>query len=238
MVTVPQPFSAKIAGRSNPPVCVTALHPATASGIISSAAGRANRNASISVPSMPAKRPMGSSRCVSRSKTLIPPISTAPDSQISAPAGAAAETARPRTKIVRSNTERTMTRPTCGIRYGGSSSVNDDGVPRRRVTERNFDISRVMPTQSRRTPTIAAADAVRLSPRQVSAARRAGKRPLQGTSELVRMAIRRSRGESMMRHPVTPAALHPRPINIVRLCLPHDPQQAKHRSSENATRGR
>lgn len=40
-----------------------------------------------------------------------------------------------------------------------------------------------------------------------------GKRPLQGTKELVRIAINRSRLESMIRHPTTPAALHPSPIH-------------------------
>lgn len=36
-----------------------------------------------------------------------------------------------------------------------------------------------------------------------------GKRPLQGERELVRIAMRRSRGESIMRVPVTPTALQP-----------------------------
>ncbi len=43
-----------------------------------------------------------------------------------------------------------------------------------------------------------------------------GKRPLQGTKALVRMAINRSRLESMIRHPTTPAALHPNPIHMKR----------------------
>jgi hypothetical protein len=32
---------------------------------------------------------------------------------------------------------------------------------------------------------------------------------------LVRIAIRRSRGESMIRHPITPQALHPNPMHMV-----------------------
>ena len=42
-----------------------------------------------------------------------------------------------------------------------------------------------------------------------------GKRPLQGTKLLVRMAMSRSRGLSMMRQPVTPAALQPGPCTWV-----------------------
>ena len=34
------------------------------------------------------------------------------------------------------------------------------------------------------------------------------------------VAISRSRGESMMRQPLTPQALHPKPMHMVRLCLP------------------
>ena len=39
-------------------------------------------------------------------------------------------------------------------------------------------------------------------------------RPLQGTKLLVIMAIRRSRGESMMRQPTIPAALQPKPMHM------------------------
>ena len=54
-----------------------------------------------------------------------------------------------------------------------------------------------------------------------------GKRPLQGTKLLVRMAMRRSLGESMIRQPVTPAALQPKPIQRVRPCFPQEWQQWK-----------
>ena len=47
-----------------------------------------------------------------------------------------------------------------------------------------------------------------------------GNRPLHGTNTLVKMAISLSRGESIMRQPVTPQALHPNPIHIVRACFP------------------
>ena len=65
-----------------------------------------------------------------------------------------------------------------------------------------------------------------------------GKRPLHGTRLFVSIAMSRSRGESMMRQPVTPQALQPRPMHIVRLCRPCAPARAKQRSSTNATRGR
>ena len=47
-----------------------------------------------------------------------------------------------------------------------------------------------------------------------------GNRPLQGTRLFVRIAIKRSLGESMIRQPVTPAALQPSPIAMVRHCFP------------------
>ena len=38
-----------------------------------------------------------------------------------------------------------------------------------------------------------------------------GNLPLQGTKLLVKIAINFSRGESIILHPITPAALHPKP---------------------------
>ena len=58
-----------------------------------------------------------------------------------------------------------------------------------------------------------------------------GNRPLHGAKLLVRMAMSRSRGESMMRQPVTPQALHPKPMHMVRLCLPLAPAHWKAWSS-------
>ena len=54
-----------------------------------------------------------------------------------------------------------------------------------------------------------------------------GNFPLQGIKALVSMAISRSRSESIIRHPTTPAALHPNPIHMKRetapLSLPASP---------------
>ena len=47
-----------------------------------------------------------------------------------------------------------------------------------------------------------------------------GNRPLQGTKLLVIIAINRSLGESIILQAITPAALHPNPIHIVRACFP------------------
>lgn len=47
-------------------------------------------------------------------------------------------------------------------------------------------------------------------------AMRAGKRPLHGTKALVTVAIIRSLGDEIMRQPVTPAALQPNPMHMVR----------------------
>lgn len=42
-----------------------------------------------------------------------------------------------------------------------------------------------------------------------------GNLPLQGTKLFVSIASSLSRGESMIRHPTTPAALHPNPIHML-----------------------
>ena len=65
-----------------------------------------------------------------------------------------------------------------------------------------------------------------------------GNRPLQGTKQFERMATSRSRGLSMMRQPVTPQALQPKPMHIVRLCRPCAPAARKSLSRLKATRGR
>ena len=43
-----------------------------------------------------------------------------------------------------------------------------------------------------------------------------GNLPLQGTKLFVMIAIKRSLGESMMRQPMIPAALHPKPMHMVK----------------------
>ncbi len=61
---------------------------------------------------------------------------------------------------------------------------------------------------------------------------------MHGTKLLVSIAIRRSLGESIILHPVTPAALQPNPIAIVSACFPHAPERLKYLSRLNAIRGK
>ena len=67
---------------------------------------------------------------------------------------------------------------------------------------------------------------------------RAGNLPLHGIIELVRIAAKRSRGESIMRHPMTPTALQPSPMQRVRACLPQPPHRAIQGSSKKAILGK
>ena len=65
-----------------------------------------------------------------------------------------------------------------------------------------------------------------------------GQRPLHREKLFVMMAMSRSRGLSMTRVATTPAALHPKPMHMVRACLPWAPAFRKSASRLKATRGR
>jgi hypothetical protein len=67
---------------------------------------------------------------------------------------------------------------------------------------------------------------------------RRGNRPLQGTRLLVRIAISRSLFESMIRQPIIPAALQPKPIHIVSDCLPQALHFLKPLSRQKAILGK
>ena len=101
-----------------------------------------------------------------------------------------------------------------------------------------------MATASTMHPISSAAEAKELhSPLPVTknmaiSAVRVGRRPLQGMKALVRMAMSRSRGLWMIRHPMTPQALHPSPMHMVRLCRPWAPAFRKKWSRLKATLGR
>lgn len=79
------------------------------------------------------------------------------------PAGAATAAARPSTNNVLSNIERTITLPTWGFLYGGSSSANDDGRPLRMVFDNIFDTNKVMNTPKRITPVNISVDRIDLN---------------------------------------------------------------------------
>ena len=115
--------------------------------------------------------------------------------------------------------------------------MKEEGCPLRMVLERSQDTRKVirMPNRIRRVRRKAALKVLpgpEAAPMKNMAIRavRVGNLPLQGTKLLVRTAISRSLGESMMRQPVTPAALQPKPIIMVRACLPQARQAWKGRS--------
>ena len=147
--------------------------------------------------------------------------------QISTPAGAAIMTARPNTKRVRSRIERIITFPICGLRYGGSSSAKDDGIPFSKVEESTLEVRRVamMPSMMI-NDRIAADNRLPLIPdvmptkNMVDRTIRVGNLPLHGMKLLVRIAMSRSLGESMILHPITPTELQPSPMHMVRACFP------------------
>ena len=65
-----------------------------------------------------------------------------------------------------------------------------------------------------------------------------GNLPLHGTKLFVTIASNLSRGESIILHPTTPAALHPKPMQIVSDCLPQALQHANGLSKLKAIRGK
>ncbi|SFR93536.1 hypothetical protein SAMN05661086_02589 [Anaeromicropila populeti] len=141
--------------------------------------------------------------------------------QSSNPAGAATTAALPSTNKVRSKMECMSIFPNCGFRKGGSSKVKEEGTPFSNVLDSNKDIRNVIIMPSRITKVRSIAESS-LPPgrgrnpikNMVIIAIIAGKRPLHGIKLLVRMAMSRSRLESIMRQPITPAALHPSPMHM------------------------
>ncbi len=99
------------------------------------------------------------------------------------------------------------------------------------VLDNSLDINRVIITPNRidvSTDSVATKDlkapvelAINILARDISI----GKRPLQGTKLFVIMAINLSLGgESMILQEITPpAALHPKPIHMVKACFPWAP---------------
>src|SRR5690554_1762888 len=94
------------------------------------------------------------------------------------------------------------------------------------VLDKRFETKRVMDTPStmaNRIKSVAVKEenspallAIKILDRII----RVGKRPLQGTKLLVMIAINCSRGESIILQEITPAALQPNPIHMVKACLP------------------
>ena len=74
-------------------------------------------------------------------------ISTLDINHINKPAGAATTIALPKTNKVLSKIDLIIVFPICGVRYGGSSRVKDDGFPFSNVLESKFDIINVTSMQ-------------------------------------------------------------------------------------------
>ena len=96
-----------------------------------------------------------------------------------------------------------------------------------RVAERSFETSRVAITPSIITKVRYRAESSELEGNKLFPTRKIviiliniGNLPLQGTKLLVRIANNLSLGDSIIRAPITPQALQPNPIHIVRACLP------------------
>ncbi len=183
-------------------------------------------NAKRITPSSPIMRPIGSSHPDAMSRTLVPPMYVFATTHVTAPAGSATITALFRTNSVRSSRDRTIILPSCGFLYGGSSRVNAEGTPFKMVLESASEIKSVTRIPMITSPTTVA-EAMRLlrlaliPPTNVAAsAISAGNLPLHGTKLFVRIAIRRSLGDSITRAAMTPAALQPKPMLIVSACLP------------------
>ena len=105
--------------------------------------------------------------------------------------------------------------------------MKEEGVPRKRVADKSRVTAKVIKTERRITSIRKKADKTEekkpptlpIKKSEISVIS-VGKRPLQGTKEFVKIANSRSRGESIIRQPTTPAALHPKPIHIVNACFP------------------
>ena len=158
---------------------------------------------------------------------LFSPTCTFAIIQIINPAGAATITALPSTNSVLSKTDLTITFPICGFLYGGSSKANDEGMPFNIVFDKIFETNRVVKTPSiivQVNKNVENKDtygpAAKPAKNMVIIAINVGNLPLQGTKLFVIMAISFSLGESIILQPITPQALQPNPMHMVRACFP------------------
>ena len=101
---------------------------------------------------MPSSFANGSRKSAHTESRLAFPTWIFASSHIISPAGAATAAARRSTKSVLSNIERTIILPICGRRYGGSSKLNEDGMPFSRVFERMREMNSVIATPNTITP--------------------------------------------------------------------------------------
>lgn len=144
------------------------------------------------------------------------------------PAGIDIKIALPRTKTVLSSIDLIMVSSIFGFLYGGSSRVNDDGSPFKIVNESIFDISSVIKIEKIIRPSRVRADSVddanlfdapETKNMEIIAIKE-GNLPLQGENIFVKIAISFSFFDSIILQPITPQALQPYPIHIVKACFP------------------
>lgn len=190
-------------------------------GTTISFAGNPKINASKITPSSPISEPRGWRKFEIITHSDSPFIIMFDINHITIPAGAATHIALKSTKMVLSSKERTIVLQIWGLRYGGSSSVNDEGKPFRSVAERSFETKSVTTTPKTITVNNKPAETSERNGNEIPVAKniviiaiKVGNLPLQGTKLFVTVAIIRSLGDSIIRQPVTPQALHPNPINI------------------------
>ena len=107
-------------------------------------AGNPSKNAMSITPSMPINLAKGSKKLAIYMSMLTLFILTLAIDHIKNPAGAATQIALPNTKIVLSIIDLMIILPNCGFRYGGNSSINDDGMPLRIVSDNIFDTKNVV----------------------------------------------------------------------------------------------
>lgn len=247
-VSVVHPFSMKrsfICVRDKVSVTVPCdKYAITITGITISLAGKPRIKARRMTPSSPISCANGSKNPDACAKSVFPPTDTFAKIHITSPAGAATAMARPKTNRVLSKQDRTITFKTSGFRYGGSSNVKEVGSPFKRVFDKMPDTKKVASIPVATKPVSMRVESM-LPPEPVPEIKnivireiRVGKRPLQGTKVFVRIAIRRSLLESIILAPVTPTALQPKPIHIVRACFPQAEHFLKHLSRLKAILGR
>ena len=99
--------------------------------------------------------------------------------------------------------------------------MNEEGIPFKSVFESSFVTPNVTRTPSTITAVKSSAErkeeaVLPAAPikNMVMIAISVGNLPLHGTKLFVKIARSRSRGESIIRHPTIPAALHPNPMHI------------------------
>lgn len=169
-------------------------------------------------------------------------------SHIIIPQGMADIIALDNTKIVLLIIELYRIFNTWGFLYGGNSKTKFEEEPFNIVFDKIFEVINVsiIPSRTIKHTIIVAMrldfnvwpDIKEPLKNIVAIVIKKGKRPLHGTKLFVKIAISRSRFELIILVPMTPAALHPNPIHIVRHCFPEVLHFWKHLSKLKEIRGK